>query len=66
MQIKVNGERREWAEGRTVAALLAELELSGKPVAVEVNRRVAPREEHARWELVEGDEVEVVSLVGGG
>jgi thiazole synthase len=35
-------------------------------VAVEVNRRVIPRQEHESCRLQEGDVVEIVTLVGGG
>jgi sulfur carrier protein len=35
-------------------------------VAVEVNRRLVRRAEHASTRLAEGDRVEVVTLVGGG
>ena len=37
MQIQLNGENREVQEGITIAELLEELKLAGKPVAVEVN-----------------------------
>lgn len=66
MNITVNGEARALPDGIDVAGLLAELKLAGKPVAVEVNRDVVPRGEHARVALKAGDEVEVVTLVGGG
>jgi thiamine biosynthesis protein ThiS len=66
MQIEVNGERREVAAGITVAALLAELGVSGGPVAVERNREIVPRARHASTALCEGDSLEVVQFVGGG
>ena len=65
MQIVCNGQERELPAGATIAALLAELKLSG-PVAVEVNFEIAPRELHAEWLLCDGDRLEVVTLVGGG
>lgn len=65
MQITCNGHPRELPAEATVASLLAVLEFSG-PVAVEVNERLAPREQHADWRLADGDHVEIVTLVGGG
>ncbi len=65
MQIHVNGEAREVADGTTVAALVAALGISG-PVAVERNRDVVPRREHATATLAEGDQLEIVHFVGGG
>jgi sulfur carrier protein len=66
MQITVNGEIRDAAEDLTVAALLGELELAGKRLAVEVNEDVIPRSEHLGHVLREGDRVEIVHAIGGG
>jgi sulfur carrier protein len=66
MQIQLNGENREAREGITIAELLEELKLSGKPVAVEVNLELVTKARHAEHRLTPGDRVEVVSLVGGG
>jgi sulfur carrier protein len=66
MQIHLNGENREVAEGITVVGLLEELKLAGKPVAVEVNLELVVKSRHAECHLAPGDRVEVVSLVGGG
>jgi thiazole synthase len=49
-----------------VAALLRHLELRPERVAVELNRELVPRGRHAETPLGEGDELEVVTLVGGG
>jgi sulfur carrier protein len=53
-------------QGTTVATLIGELGLAGKPVAVERNREVVPRALHASTVLAEGDRIEVVTFVGGG
>ena len=66
MQIIVNDQPQEVADGCTVARLLEQLELSGKPVAVEVNLQLAPRQRHAEYALASGDRLEIVTLVGGG
>lgn len=66
MTLVVNGESRQAADGATVASLLAELALAGKPVAVEVNLELVPAAQHAARRLAEGDRVEIVTLVGGG
>lgn len=65
MKISVNGSQTEIPERLTVAGLIAHLGLSG-PVAVERNREVVPRAEHASTELAEGDQLELVHFVGGG
>ncbi len=66
MDITVNGKPREAPSGISIAALLAELDLDSRQVAVEVNLELVPRSLHAERRLEPGDEVEVVTLVGGG
>ena len=65
IEVYVNGERRTVATGTTVADLLASLDLRGR-VAVERNREVVPRAEHASAALRPGDRLEIVGFVGGG
>jgi sulfur carrier protein len=66
MQIQLNGQSRDIDDSLTVSQLLEILKLSGKPVAVEVNRELVPRSRHADHRLQPSDLVEVVTLVGGG
>jgi sulfur carrier protein len=66
MRIEVNGETQNVASGITVSALLLTLGVGDGPVAVERNRKIIPRAEHASTELAEGDQLEVVHFVGGG
>lgn len=71
MRVRVNGEPMEFeGERLSVSELLETLAERGTRVgracAVEVNRRVAPRREHGATFIGEGDEVEIVTLVGGG
>jgi len=66
MKINVNGEEHLMQDERTVADLVERLGLSQKPCAIERNRTVVPRAEHARTELADGDQIEIVTLVGGG
>lgn len=66
MNIQLNGEPRAVAEAITIAALLSELELTGKRIAVEINGEIAPRSQHAARTLQTGDRVEIVQAIGGG
>lgn len=66
IDVVVNGQSRTVNEGITVAVLIGELGLAGKPVAVERNREVIPRAHHASTVLAAGDRLEVVTFVGGG
>jgi len=64
--VVVNGESRQVDAGTTVLGLLAELGLDPRQVAVERNRDIVPRAKHGATELSEGDQLEVVTFVGGG
>jgi sulfur carrier protein len=66
MQIEINGESREVADGTTIAGLLRDLDVAQPHVAVEVNLEVVPRARHVDTILRTGDRLEVVTLVGGG
>jgi sulfur carrier protein len=66
MRITVNDEPREVPEGTTVAGLLQLLALPSTRAAVEVDRQLVRRVEHAGHVLHDGALVEVVTLVGGG
>lgn len=66
MQVRVNGEDREIDQGLTLSGLLAELGLDRAVCAAEVNKRLVPARERDTHQLAEGDEVEIVTLVGGG
>jgi sulfur carrier protein len=66
VQITVNGQSREVATGVSVSELLEQLQLDMQHVAVEVNQQLVPRTDHGQRVLQEKDQVEVVTLVGGG
>ena len=66
MKIVVNGQERALAAPVTVAALLDELGMAGKRVAVEVNQEIVPRSRHMEFQLNDSDRVEVVFAIGGG
>ena len=66
VRVSVNGEARGLAAGTTVSELLAQIAPAGKPCAVEIDREIVPRSEHAARVLREGEAVEVVGFVGGG
>lgn len=66
MQLTVNGETREVGEVTSVRELVVLLGIGNGPVAVEVNRSIVPKAEHASFALHDGDVVEIVRFVGGG
>jgi thiamine biosynthesis protein ThiS len=66
LTIRLNGQTRELDAPVTIAALLAELDIDPRRVAVEHNRQVVKRAQYAAETVAEGDEVEIVNFVGGG
>ncbi|HXG60622.1 MAG TPA: sulfur carrier protein ThiS [Planctomycetota bacterium] len=66
MRLVVNGEPRDVRDGATLEDLVRELGLERRPIAVERNRRVVPRDRYAATRLEDGDRLEIVGLVGGG
>lgn len=66
MGIVLNGERKTLADGLTVAALLEQLQVRPERVVVEVNLTILKRAQHVQTILHEGDQVEIVHMVGGG
>ena len=66
MRITVNGNIQDLPDAATVAQLLDQLKVRRDAIAVEVNREIVPRAQHAAQPLREGDVVEVVTFVGGG
>jgi thiamine biosynthesis protein ThiS len=66
MRLVVNGQSQEHAKAPTLAELLESLALEPRRVAVELNRRIVPRNRYAATQLADQDELEIVTLVGGG
>ena len=66
MKLTINGAEKDVPDDLTVRGLVEHLGLGGGPVAVEQNREIVPRAEHASRRLNEGDAIEIVHFVGGG
>jgi sulfur carrier protein len=63
IRITVNGAAHRFEQPIEVSALLSELNLQGKKIAVERNGEIVPRGAHASTLLADGDRLEIV---GGG
>lgn len=66
MQLTLNGEARAFEGVADVAALVAELGLDPRKVAVERNLEIVPRSAYGRTPLADGDRIEIVHFIGGG
>ncbi len=65
MQLTVNGEALQ-PSAADVAALVVELGLDPRKVAVELNLEIVPRSLYAATPLADGDRIEIVAFIGGG
>jgi len=66
MKITLNGDPHEVAGPLTLSALLEQLKIDSRRVAVEHNLTVVKRAEYDLTQIREGDEIEIVNFVGGG
>jgi len=65
MKIQLNGESKE-VQAADVLALIAELGLEQRLIAIERNLEVVPKSQYAETALAEGDHIEIVHMIGGG
>jgi thiamine biosynthesis protein ThiS len=66
MTITLNGDPHEITQPLSVAALLEQLEIDARRVAVELNLTVVKKAAYQSAIVKDGDEVEIVNFVGGG
>lgn len=66
MKITINGDTRDYAEGTTVSIVVADLDLTGKRIAVELNKEILPFDQFTTQCLQSNDQLEVVQAIGGG
>jgi thiazole synthase len=66
MIVYVNGETRDCAENSRVADVVADLGLTGKKIAIELNKEILPFQQYDTQALQSGDRLEIVHAIGGG
>jgi thiamine biosynthesis protein ThiS len=64
--IRLNGDPFEISGPMSISALLVELKIDPRRVAVEHNLTIIKRARYDTTEIAEGDTVEIVNFVGGG
>ncbi len=65
IEIRINGEPHSLGTPATVATLI-DARKPRPPFAVEVNKQLVRRPSYGETPLRDGDQVEIVTLVGGG
>ena len=66
MTLTINGEQKAMSGVSTVAALVAQLGLDARKVAVERNLEIVPRSTYGDVPVADGDRFEIVRFIGGG
>ncbi len=66
MTIKLNGDLHDLPAPLSVTALLTQLDIDARRVAVELNLAVVKKAAYDSSIIADGDEVEIVNFVGGG
>lgn len=66
LKIGFNGQPREVNDSWTIADLLKDCKIETRFCAVELNLEIVPKDQYVHQQLRDGDQVEVVTLVGGG
>ena len=62
----INGAATDIGDSRTIADIVAKMNLGGKKIAVEKNGEIVPRSRYAATPVAAGDRLEIVGAVGGG
>lgn len=64
-EVRFNGIS-QFVSSSTVAGLLQEFGLTNQRVAVELNKEIVPRSDYDAITIKSGDDIEIVSFIGGG
>jgi thiamine biosynthesis protein ThiS len=63
--IILNGESKQ-VTAPTLAALVSDLRLDPRKMAVERNLTLVPRSQYEATPIMDGDRIEIVAFIGGG
>ena len=63
---KINGIREKVKAGTTISILINDLNIANRKIALEVNGEIIPRSQFDSRILEDGDQIEIVTAVGGG
>lgn len=66
IQILLNGQTHRISDKISIQELLTNLGLQEKRIAVEVNKVLVPRSQHATHYINANDQIEIVHAIGGG
>ena len=66
IDVTINGDLHSLDENIKLTQLLGQLDLSGKKIAIELNKEIIVRSNYENVTLKSGDKLEIVHFIGGG
>ena len=66
IKIILNGKEAEIEPGTTLTKLLEQMKIVPEMVACEVNQKIIKRSEYSSMAIDDGDEIEILQMIGGG
>ena len=66
MKIILNGKETLINDGITIQELLTEMKISPQIVACELNLKIVKRNQYPSTTISEGDQLEILRMIGGG
>ena len=66
MQVTLNGQNKDLSENTSLTALIDQVSKDNKRIIAEINGTIVKKEQWDQTQLSNGDEIELVTFVGGG
>ncbi len=66
IDVTINGDIHSLCKNIKLTQLLRQLDLSGKKIAIELNKEIVVRSNYENVTLNSGDKLEIVHFIGGG
>ncbi|OWZ82825.1 sulfur carrier protein ThiS [Natranaerobius trueperi] len=66
MKLKINGEIKEVHQSITVNKLLEDLQVKPEGKIIVINQEILQKDNWEEYQLCENDEIEIITMVGGG
>ncbi|MBT4923598.1 MAG: sulfur carrier protein ThiS [Candidatus Thioglobus sp.] len=66
MNLVVNGENLEIDKHSNAQDLITQLGYQDQRIALEINKVIIPKSKHSKFNLNDGDKIEIIKAVGGG
>ena len=66
IKVTLNGKPAEIQGDMTLSALLEDMKIVPQMVACELNQKIVRRKEYSAIHIAEGDQIEILQMIGGG